>query len=467
MKPAPDSGAVEYYRIPLSSGVNKPLFYIANKLLPLDKNNMRVILHAYLNGSESGYIEMQPVSRESDNSYCFETYMHPLNEMIDVDNRINIASIYNGGGTWIPTSEGANVSIDAINPEFKISILIRTSDPMRDSDVVIGDTYTGFRIVDEYVVDDISLLQELKEMRSVVNFGESSIPSVPQKVLYQNFISLDEYDESVEGTIADVRDYAYSRMHDIYNGTKFQTIKRITTDIKQEFDTDVHSFMNIIPNVSETPKSFVTISEQLNVIINSHDESGNDVEWNDVFDVLNIYKQLVNEAFSITNVNGGLEIQLVPLVEKSLMMSERFTSFVSSFTQVHKAIEPVIMKRLEGNNYLDCKLLATYGLPHSYSSDIDFENPNIFWPDLNVQIEFDVKLFNPSLTTNTINELKLIVKSYFNRLTSIHTPADATKMDDNIYVSHLIQQMEEHSNVAYMKFKGFYTNEKIKLVETI
>jgi hypothetical protein len=115
---------------------------------------------------------------------------------------------------------------------------------------------------------------------------------------------------------------------------------------------------------------------------------------------------------------------------------------------------------LEGNNYLDCKLIATYGLPHSYSSDIDKDVPNKFWPDLNVQIEFDVKLYNNALASNTLNELKLVIKSYFNRLTSIHTPVDVISMNNNIYISNLIQQMKENENVAYLKFKGWYTNEK-------
>ena len=35
-----------------------------------------------------------------------------------------------------------------------------------------------------------------------------------------------------------------------------------------------------------------------------------------------------------------------------------------------------------------------------------------------------------------------------------------TSMNNNIYISHVIQQMEGHANVAYMKFKGWYTNEK-------
>lgn len=338
MRPIPESGAIDYYRIPFSMlPKNTTMFYIANKLLPMEKNNMRVVLHAMMNGSESGRVEMQPVLKESDGSYLFEVDMYPLNELVDIDNRINIASSNNGGGSWTSTNQSSVVNIDATNPEFKISILVRSEDPLRDSDIVIGDSYTGFRLVDQYMLDDISLVQELKEMRSVVKFGDQTAA------------------ESTE----------------------------------------------------------------------------------------------------------CVEIQLIPFVEYSLMNSDRFESFVSSFTQVHRAIEPVIFNRLEGNNYLDCKLIATYGLPHSYTTDINYKLDNDeFWPDLNVQIEFDVKLYNASLATNTINELRLIVKSYFNRLTSIHTPVDMVSMDNNIYISHLIQQMEGHPNVAYMKFIGWYTNEK-------
>jgi hypothetical protein len=32
-------------------------------------------------------------------------------------------------------------------------------------------------------------------------------------------------------------------------------------------------------------------------------------------------------------------------------------------------------------------------------------------------------------------------------------------MNNNIYVSHIVQQLEEHNNVAYVKFNGWYTNE--------
>lgn len=456
MRPTPDSGAIDYYRIPFSViNENTPMFYIENKLLPMDKNNMRVILHAMINGSDSGIVEMQPVRLEEDNSYRFEVDMYPLNELVDIDNRINIASTNNGGGNWIPSTYGSNVNIDASSPELKITILIRTQDPTRDSEISIGDTYTGFRVVDEYTLDDVSLVQELKEMRSVVNFGESSEPSPEQRELYNNMISLSEWNDSIEGNIQDISLYAYNKINDFPASNKFITIKHISETMKSEFDKYMETYGMIVS--AETPKWLIEISDTLDEIIMSDD--GN-IDWTNIFNTLYSYKKIINDSFDIININGGLEIQLVPLVESSLMNSDRFTSFVSSFTQVHRAMEPVIMERLEGNNYLDCKLIATYGLPHSYSADIDIDREGVFWPDLNIQIEFDVKLYNPSLTTNTVNELKLIIKSYFNRLTTIHTPNELTNMDNNIYVSHIIQQMEEHPNVAYMKFKGWYTNEK-------
>lgn len=461
MKPAPDSGAVEYYRVPFSSiGANRAMFYIANKLLPVENNNMRVVLHAMINGTESGYVEMQPVSREEDGSYHFEVNMHPLNQLVDIDNRINIASTSNGGGSWIPSNDGSIVSIDATAPELRMSIFIRSEDSRRDSDIVINDSFTGFRLVDQYKLDDVTLVQELKEMRSVVKFGDTSVPTNEQILLYKNMMSLNKHNESVIGNIRTLIDYSYDRMNAIIKVDElpYSTIKNISLDMYELFSDHINTYSNIVS--TSIPVSLDNIKNMLHLIGNDPTSTGNDLDWDDIWSKIYQYDNHVIDAFKNININGGVEIQQIPFVEYSLMNSSRFVSFISSFTQVHRALEPVIMSRLEGNNYLDCKLLATYGLPHSYSSDIDYDRDGVFWPDLNVQLEFDVKLFNSAMATNTINELRLIIKSYFNRLTSIHTPVDLISMDNNIYISHIIQQMESHNNVAYMKFIGWYTNEK-------
>lgn len=469
MKPSPESGAIDYYRVPLSLiPNNSPLFYIENKLLPVDQNHMRIVLHAMLNGVETGYIEMQPVTHEKDGSYLFETTMYPLNELIDVDDRIMIASRNNGGGAWIPISSSTNatVNISATNPELKMTILIRSDDPNKDSDFSIGDTYTGFRIVDEYKIDDISLVQELKEMRSVVNFGDSSVPTKEQMDLYNNMMLLCKPIMSTdEGNIKTIIDYALNRIHE-YNDEyviTFEQIKVFASQMFNKFSSYIELYKtNVNINVPET---LLTIEYTLNNISIDETDTGDDLDWNVIYNNLYDYNNIIKESFKSTGVNNGLEIQLTPFIDYNLMISSKFDSFVSSFTNVHKSIEPVIMKRLEGNNYLDCKLIATYGKPHSYIADIYENLPDdevLFWPDLNVQIEFDVKLYNQSLATNTLNELKDIIKSYFMHITSLHTAIDANYMDNNIYISHVIQQMEQHSNVAYMKFKGWYTNEKNK-----
>lgn len=537
MKPSPAQGAIDYYRVKLSSVPDgSPLFHIKNNFLDVAANNMRVILHAMMNGGETGRIEMRPVSKDSDGSYRFETEMYPLNELVDIYDRINIASLKTGGGGWIPTTDGSAVSISATNPELKISILVRSDIEGRSSDISGDDgAYRGFRLVDEYSLDDISFVQELKEMRSTVDFGESSIPSEVELDLYE---SMKKY--NLPNPQSDEDLLAYGNLYNVTSCTRdlatgfdpsitYEELQQLSTkvalniksmiaDYEEKIDKAVQvstndlfdittalesinntSIENTVPtfndpkikegyyydgkfyvdNIHQTVMTgesgffYMDLTSQpadpnhwvaykYNVASDDYSELDDFICWDLVDQKLRTYDNVINKLFIKTNVNGGVEIQMIPFVQHSLMNSTRFKNFVSSFTQVHKALEPVIMERLDGNNYLDCKLTATYGKPHTYCADVDVnkDGEDYFWPDLSVQIEFDVKLFNQALATNTLNELRLIVKSYFNRLTSIHTPKDLISMDNNIYISHLIQQMEAHDNVAYMKFKGWYTNEK-------
>lgn len=520
MKPSPESGSVSYYRIPFSAlPKGDAMFYVHSNQLPLKNNNLRVVMHTIVNGSETGRVEMQPVSLESDGSYKFETTMYPLTELLDIDNRINMASIDNGGGSW-KAINGNVVSISAEDPQIKITILYRSDDITRDSEIEIGDDFTGFRVVDEYMLDDVDLVQELKEMRSVVEFGETSVPSDEQMTLYKDMFGFSQYNSGDPYNIYYLTLYAYDRMKGIdpsstsasvIDGefTRFQTacinaestfkgFKRKYENCMKAYGTpywfDELSYVlnTIIDHVEKDPeivpitdpsapqwvenkfyykdnKGVLVLTTEKpanweNVYLNYYVDITEYLDWDYIYSIFSQYPNNVNETFNQVNVNGGVTIQLAPFVEYSLMSSDRFENFVASFTQVHKAIEPVIFKRLDGNHYLDCKLIATYGRPHSYSSDLNVEldpdDSRAYWPDLNIQIEFDVKLYNQALATNTINELRTIVKSYFNRITSVHTPVDAISMDNNIYISHVIQQMEAHDNVAWMKFKGWYTNEK-------
>lgn len=459
MKPSPESESIDHYEMLISSmNVNEPMFYVENTLLKLESNNMRVVISAKTNGVETGYCEMQPIALNNDGSYEFESIMYPLNQLVDIDNKISIASTVNGGGNWVSTT-GYNVYVDATEPELYISIFIRSQDTERPSEIVGNNSFIGFRKVDEYILDDVSFIQELKEMRSVVKYGDSSSPTHEQMKLYEEMNKFSRYNE-YEYNIWTINKIAYDKKHDNVSKYNDNEIKTICTSIIENMDG--YRFNERIKDelkLASIPSWYTIIQSELNKIINN--DLTIDFDWNNSYEIFNNYAKNVEIMFDKININdNGVEIQLMPFIDATLMTSTRFESFIASFTQVHKAIEPVIFKRLEGNHYLDCKLIATYGRPHSYSSDIDFDDDTKFWPDLNVQVEFDVKLYNQSLATNTLIELRTIIRSYFNRLTSVHTPIDAISMDNNIYISHVIQQMESHDNVAWMKFKGWYTNEK-------
>ena len=467
MKPSPSTGSYAYYRVKFSDlDAKTPMFYIYSTQLKMNENEMRVIAHTMINGSETGRIEMQPVKRESDGSYLYEASMYPLNELIDIDNRINIASIINGGGSWRPASEFSDVSLDATNPQIKITVLMKSAFKDRPSEIVVGDDFTGYRIVDEYMLDNLDLIQELKEMRSVVEFGDTTAPTADQMKLYQDMMALSKENPKEPFNIYYMTEYAFDRKTGIkeFDPAEFQTFIGAASvnaeKLRALFERYDACMNDGVKYKFPRPEWFASILTMLDNIAAATKDFSDD-EWTDIYMILNSYPTNVNITFgeSTVNVHGGITIHLVPFVEYSLMEDDKFVDFVSSFTQVHKAIEPVIFKRLDGNHYLDCKLIGTYGKSRTYVCDTDREH---FWPDLNLQMEFDVKLFNKSLATNTIDELRLMVKSYFNRITTVHSPNRDTNMDNNIYVSHLIQQMEAHDNVAWMKFKGWYTNQKGK-----
>ncbi|MBO4735153.1 MAG: hypothetical protein J5614_02040 [Paludibacteraceae bacterium] len=266
-------------------------------------------------------------------------------------------------------------------------------------------------------------------------------------------------------------EYAHDRYINAkyYSAIEFMTYKNAAEKNKLALEALYEVYdetMSIDPYDFPRPEWFETFTTTLEEIHEAEEDFDND-KWKELYYLFKSYNTLVNQAFgpSTVNVNGGVEIQLVPFVEYSLMNTvtedgdDLFVDFVTAFTQVHKAIEPVIFKRLDGNHYLDCKLIGTYGKSRTYVCDTDRDN---FWPNLNIQIEFDVNLYNKGLATNTIDELRSIVKSYFNKLTTVHYPNKETNMDVNIYISHLIQQMEAHDNVAWMKFKGWFTDQKGK-----
>ena len=533
MRPSPTSASVDYYRIPFKSIHTETAFvYVENDSLKLNQNNLRVVLHAYMNGGETGYVEMRPVQRDTDGTYLFEADMYPTCELVDIDNIIHIASVDNSGGSWKPTTQNTVVNIDATNPKLRVSVLFKAKTNPDMPSLINGDSdYNGYYVNDQFELDSFSLIQELKEMRSVVNFSEDNTPTFDQYQCYQNILSWNRYNSDhptwydinkiahhqaivqqnlTEDEITNLKRMAVSFNTNGYFGDleEMRTVIGLSSSnpVYQTYYNLYTGFLNRFTNSSGFTELFTYQDSNVQQVWKYHDKyytndsytdelkpvegmyymikntyeditfvtwsntyrtytdvTNKVVMWNQVYEALDNYTNELDKVYTAAGValSGGVEVQLMPFVEYSLMNSDQFADFVATFTQVHKAIEPVIFRRLEGNNYLDCKLIATYGKPHTYCSDQQYKlTTDQFWPDLNVQISFDVKLYNKALASNTVSELKLKIKAYFNRLTTVHTPIDLISMNNNIYVSHLIQQMEEHSNVAYLKFNGWYTDEK-------
>lgn len=524
MNSSTSKGKTDYYYIKMADiDENEAVFHINNNTINMEENVMRVILHASLNGIETGRTEMIPILIESDGSYRYEAQMHPLNMMVDIDNRINIASRNIGGGSWTQTSS-ANVVVDATNPEFKISILMKSDVPGTECE--IGHEYDGYIVADTYKLEDISLVQELKEMRSVVTFGDTSVPSEEEIIMYNDLINmmkpdttdnlftiLNYADDAMRGNVSIgvdvIKSIAVKVYEDISNKIKetevlFKNNHRFTPSdafdnielILTELNTFIHwDSIYHVPDIDDKSITMVYVIDDgnekrmyedrigLNRIFPTVGELYIDIEtnktyikaegdnimeitlviWSKFHSVLNKFGEYVEHLFTNINIHSGLTIQLVPFVESSLINSQRFPSFVSAFTEVHKAMEPVIMHKLEGNSYLDCKLIATYGKPHSYTTEYHKEkNDKVYWPDLSIQMEFDIAFKNQSLATDTIDKLRGIVKSYFAKITNIHTATERLTNGNNIYISELLRLMlnEKSDNVAYLKFVGWYTNER-------
>ena len=249
MKAIANAGTVDYYRIKFSDVLDgSALFYVVSDILPFEKNNMRVILHTLLNGVETGRVEMLPVSRESDGSIRYEADMYPLDELIDIDNRITIASMSYGGGSWTATN-GTVASVDATKPEFKISILMKTAIENRESEIVIGDTFTGFRICDEYTLENISLVQELKQMRSVVEFGDTSVPTESEMNAYKTFMLQVDPSDKIDN-IHDIRLY----VDDKIQGRASQDPKYMQSVAAEEVGILRTTKDNVINAISEREK---------------------------------------------------------------------------------------------------------------------------------------------------------------------------------------------------------------------
>jgi len=158
-------------------------------------------------------------------------------------------------------------------------------------------------------------------------------------------------------------------------------------------------------------------------------------------------------TFAGYNNNFSLRGTLTPLLKYDVPLDEeKMSYFIRAFTDQYSAVEPVL-KRLDGNSFLDFKLFNTYGRSNNYyigpadDSDVLWDS-NILLDNVHVKIKFRMAVHDRSAYVQTVDAVINEIKLFFESL-------DSGELRD-IHVSDLIHIIKErHPNVNYIRFVGF------------
>lgn len=148
-----------------------------------------------------------------------------------------------------------------------------------------------------------------------------------------------------------------------------------------------------------------------------------------------------------------IRIALVPFLKYNIPLDDnRMTKFIQLFNNQYKAMEPIVNK-IEGNAFLDFKFFNSYGRSYTYYVGPDKHKENlrdsdIILNDLYVRIKLKMAVYDRSIFTQTADEVKKEIISFFDKLNS----GDST----DVHVSNIIKTIESnHPNVKYLRFLSF------------
>jgi hypothetical protein len=168
---------------------------------------------------------------------------------------------------------------------------------------------------------------------------------------------------------------------------------------------------------------------------------------------LTLYKPMSMMRSVVTFGDDYVESTLTPMLKYDIALDdEKMSYFVRAFNDQYSAIEPVL-KRLDGNSFLDLKLYNTYGRSSNYYIGPTDDSPvlwdsNILLDNVHVKIKFRMAVHDRSSYVQTCDAVIDEIISYFDTVTKSKTP--------NIHVSDLIYIIKEnHPNVNYIRFISF------------
>lgn len=172
---------------------------------------------------------------------------------------------------------------------------------------------------------------------------------------------------------------------------------------------------------------------------------------------LTLYKPMTMMRSVITfageNNDYNVRASLIPFLKYDVPLDDsKMTYFVRAFGEQYSAMEPVL-KKLDGNSYLDFKLFNTYGRSSNYyigpkdDSDILW-NSDILLDNVYVKIKFRMAVHDRSMYVQTVESVVNEIKSFFESLNS------GERVD--VHVSDLIHIIKDNQpNVHYIRFLGF------------
>ena len=168
---------------------------------------------------------------------------------------------------------------------------------------------------------------------------------------------------------------------------------------------------------------------------------------------LTLYQPMSMMRSVITFDNDNINATLVPFLKYDIALDdERMSYFVRAFNDQYAAVEPVL-KRLDGNSFLDFKLINTYGKSNNYyigpkeGSDVLWDS-DILLDSVHVRIKFRMAVYDRSLYVQTCDAVINEIISFFENLSNGEFK--------DVHVSDLIHLIKEnHPNVNYIRFLGF------------
>ena len=158
-------------------------------------------------------------------------------------------------------------------------------------------------------------------------------------------------------------------------------------------------------------------------------------------------------TFAGKNNDYKVRISLVPMLRYNIPLDdESMLYFIRAFSDQYTAVEPVL-KRLDGNSFLDFKLFNTYGRSNNYyvgppdDSDVLWDSDELL-DNVYVSMKWKMAVWDRSSYVQTVDAVIDEIKLYFENL-------DVGQLVD-IHISQLIHIIKENQpNVHYIRFLGF------------